>query len=350
MLLNRKNIASICVFIYNVKRGISCELGIDDGNTDANDDTNNTAANNIQTLDTLTPLVNSLAVTNGGYIVDKNLMMLGHMDINMRVEDFGITILMMHFAEFYSNGQYPLFMNMFRCVKELEIIERFLLSYNQRSIKLPPNLATDREYGIKAQISKFTNNACLTIQTFNDVYSLMRNSDITPANFIECISLFHLSIIESFYIFTSITKNCKVINECHDLQHKSLAYTFQKPIKSLRYDGDYWFELPNKAIWFAYHMGRVKYSAYVSCDTNALMRIFKTANINYLIVGFLYENCLYPIILQDPCICGDWTATIERMKYLEFNCVFQSNLVPMPKRKTYIYFVKQSLSTIFKLI
>ncbi|AUQ43986.1 putative gp33-like protein [Esparto virus] len=337
MMLKCKNLPSICVFIYNVHNDVSCTLA-----KDVDSDTS------VLTLDTLTPLCNMNAIMNG-YLVDEQLYALSQLKLNIKLSDFGITILMMHFAEFYARGQYPLFMNMFRCVKELEVLERFLLSYNQRSIRLPTNLASDKLYGLRAQKDKFIKFGGLTLETFHNINMLMRINCIKPQQFIDAISPLHITIIESFYIFTSITKNCKVINECHDLQHNNMSYTFKKPIKSLKYDGDYWFELPHKAIWFAYYQGRVKYSAYVSCDIDEKLKSFNLANILFRIVGFVHENCLYPLIIEDPKLYAQWDLTINYLQQYNLNCIFRPNTYPMPIKKTRIHFVKQSVAALFKL-
>ncbi|ATZ81565.1 GrBNV_gp33-like protein [Drosophila innubila nudivirus] len=355
-MIKNKNLPSICVFLYNCNNGIHCELMSNNKKQDANvllDIPNisnfNKESSKIVTFENLTPLDNTTALMNG-YIVDEKLMALSRIDLNISLPDFGITILMMFFAEFYSKGQYPLYMNTFRCIKELEIIERFLLAYNQRSIKLPMNLATHKIYGIKTQREKFINTGSLTISNFNNINNLMRAPSITPEQFIESISKLDLSIIESFYIFTSITKNCKIINECHDLQHNSMPYTFQKPVQSLRYDGDYWFVLPRNAIWFAYFQGRVKYSSYVSCDINEKLKCFKVANVMCVVVGFIHDNCVYPIIFDDPRIYANWALTINYIINMKFNCILNPNTVTMPTKQSQIHFVKQNVATIFKLI
>ncbi|AYP97933.1 GrBNV gp33-like protein-like protein [Mauternbach virus] len=351
-MIKNKNLPSICVFLYNCNNKIPCELAPSNDqkhNTNAYGMNFNNSTSKIVTFENLTPFDNATAVMNG-YVVDEKLMALSSIIVDTPLPDFGITILMMYFAEFYSKGQYPLFMNTFRCIKELEIIERFLLTYNQKSIKLPMNLATHKIYGIKAQHKKFINTGSLTISNFNTINHLMRAPSIMPEQFIECISSLDLSIIESFYIFTSITKNCKIINECHDLQHNSMPFTFQKPVPSLCYNGDYWFELPRNAIWFAYLQGRAKYSAYISCDINEKLKCFRVANVMCQVIGIIHDNCVYPIIFEDPRIHANWTLTINYITNMKFNCILNPNTVNMPMKKSQIHFVKQNVATIFKLI
>lgn len=265
----------------------------------------------------------------------------------MDLADFGITILMLHFAKFYSRGQYPLFVNAFKCVKELEIIETYLLKYNQNHIQLPINMATHSSYGLMAQKHLFVNNNALTCQVFKSINESMRLPSITPSTFIKLIELLHINIIESFYIFTSITKNCKIISECKELTYKCLNYTFVKPYKSTVYDGDYWFVLPQNAIWFAYHMGRVKI-AYVSADTRALLH--QLDSIKDVVMGFIYDNQLFPIVIENPNLIGNWKETIKVLQKLKLNCIL-SNCPPVHNAAAKnFYFVRESFQNIFKLI
>lgn len=319
--------------MYNIKSGVSCNIG-------------NANQHNITTLKTLTPLVNSTAIMNG-YFVDEELKLFSTINVPIPLEDFGITIVMLYFAQYYSRLQYPLFVHTFRCVRELEIIERFLLAYNQNNIKLLPNLATHETYGLKKQGSKFKDSKHITVRAFHAINSYMRSPEITPEKFIDCIKTLHVNIIESFYMFTSITKNCKIINECHDLMHDNMNYIFQKPIESVRYDGDYWFELPMNAIWFAYFHGKVKFSSYIGCDIKESMSIFHANNIKCIVVGFISDNKIYPLIFEDPEIYGSWNRIIEYIYKYGFNCAL-NNGVPDQKNNR-IYFVKNNVSAIFKL-
>lgn len=286
--------------------------------------------------------------TVSGYNVDREMYALSQemirLQSKMKARDFGITILMMHFAQYYARGQYPLFVNQFRCVHEIEIIEKFLLSYNQKHIKLPMNMATHKEFGLLVNRDKFTSTNAITCSAFDFINTAMRNPNITPKEFINLIAPMHIKIIESFYMFTSITKNCKIIQECHELMYKCLNYTFMKPIKLTEYVGNYWFILPPRSIWFAYHQGRVKVS-YISTDTYKAMNIFN--KLNYVVVGFIYDNQIYPIIFEDPCIIGDWDKNLAVLLNNRFNCVFQ---VGTPPKSSHIYFVKNQHFNIYKLI
>lgn len=327
--LKTDNQPSIFVFLYNIKKGVPCNIG--------------EPSQKLTTLNNLSPLIN--ATSSDEYLVDNRLKVFSTINISMSLEDFGITILMLFFSKFYSLGQYPLFVYTFRCIAELEILERFLLTFNQNNIKLLPNLATHEVYGLKYQGHNFVDSKHLTVAAFNAIYSYMRSPEVTCEKFIECIKSLHINIIESFYIFTSITKNCKVINECHDLMHNNMNYTFQKPIKSLKYDGDFWFELPSKSIWFAYFQGKLKFSAYIGCDVKNSMSIFES--IKCIIVGFIHENQIYPLIFEDPEIYGCWNKIIDFILKHDYNCAFRTGIPDLKNNK--IYFVKNNVSAIFKL-
>lgn len=331
--MDRRDASSVCMFLYNVKAGVSCELD---------------PSENATTLKTLNALTNANAHING-YLVDAFLYQLSRIPLNIDLADFGITMLMMFFAKFYSAGQYPIFVHTFMHCKELELIEKFILSYTMKSVKLPWNMATHDVYGIKRQQHRFTKTKCLTKETYTYLEMFMRMPNVKPEDFIACIEHLHISIIESFYIFTSITKDCKVVRECHDIQYSNLPYTFQKPIKSLTYDGIYWFTIPSKSIWFAYHQGKIAYSAYQSLDCNKLFDAFKAYNINCIIVGFIHNNSLYPIIFQDPRMIGDWDMTVYQIQMYKFNCIFQKDCNPPDGLKN-VYFVKNCIGSIYKLV
>ncbi|ATY70226.1 GrBNV gp33-like protein [Tomelloso virus] len=274
-------------------------------------------------------------------------MQFSKLEIDIDLADFGISILMIYFAKYYSHGQYPLYVYTFKCIRELEIIERFLLNFRQNSIRLLPNMATHEEYGIKRQQANFTDNKHITVDAFNRITRYLYSNDITPQKFVEIVKCLNIHIIESFYIFTSITKNCKIINECHDLMHDNLKYTFQPPVKSLRYDGDYWFEVEPKSIWFAYFQGKVKFSSYIGCDIKNVLKIFERANVKCLVIGFIYDAKVYPIVFEDPHLYGDWEKTIAFMRHYQFNCKLNSGAPPSNQQK--IHFVKRHNNMIFKL-
>lgn len=360
--MNLKNLESFCVFLYNIKNDIPYAFNDDtttatddddddDDSNDGNDDANGKIAKSNYTsikINDFNAVINANALVSG-YNLDKSLRPVVETQFAIKLQDFGITILMMFFAKYYSRGQYPLYVNEFRCIKELELIERMLLGYNQNSIRLPVNMATDRNYGIKTNSFRFVNNEYLTKEIFIMILDVMRNQFISPEKFVLILTPFHISIIESWYIFTSITKNCKIINECHELMYQSLDYIFPKCMKILSIENFmYWFQLPKDAVWFAYHGGRYKYSSYVSCDTNNLLTVFSKYNINCVIVGYIYQNNVYPLYLDDPRYTGNWTYMYIMFNQMNLNNPFQT-LEFLPKTLVNnLHFVRNGISTIYK--
>lgn len=331
LAINPKKSAAICVFSYNILKNASCEL---------NESVTAITAKSINALKNYNAIVDGYQVDAELYNLSKEL---NRIKGSIKTNDFGITILMMHFAQYYARGQYPLFVNQFRCVTELEIIEKFLMSYNQNHIKLPMNMATHKEYGLLANREKFNQTNAITCSAFELINTSMKNANVTPKEFIKLIAPMHINIIESFYMFTSITKNCKIIQECHELMYRCLNYTFVKPLKSTDYIGDYWFIVPPRSIWFAYHQGRIKVS-YISIDTYEAMKIFN--KLDCVIFGFIYNNQIYPIIFEDPRVIGDWDENLEIIRKYNFNCAFRCGV---PPRNSHLYFVKKPHFNIFKL-
>lgn len=278
----------------------------------------------------LTSTINNEAFING-YCVGRELYDLANIvkNKNLKKEDFGITTLMMHFADFYSKGQYPLFVDAFLNLKELGVLEVFLLKYNKSKISLPLDMATDSRYSIKKNLHLFENCELLTLSEFNNIITMMQTPNITADYFINLIKKYHLHVIESFYIFTSITKHCKVIKECRDLNRQSLNYTFPKVLHTSDSGGDcaYWFLMPPRAVWFAYYRGSIKYSTYITRDIERLLDNFTTfCNIKCIVVGVISNNTtMYPLFFEDPMYRFNWDATVNLIQNLGLNCIYQKN-------------------------
>lgn len=330
-LLVETNSASVCVMLYNIKCGVAYESSEDVS---------------ALTASSLTPLMNSnvhvysvsdsLAKTIEKYNLE-----------NISTPDFGITILMMHFARYYSKGQYLLFFNIFKPVKELEFLEKFLLDYSERTLRLPYNMATHDEYNLLKFGKLCTDIHYLSVASFNTIVAFMRSPNVTPQLFMSGIKHLHISIIESIYMFTSITKDCKVIVECRALHSSSMNYSFINPTKKSTFDGDYWFHMPHNSVWFAYHKGKVAYKmSYVSRDTDSLTDVL--SDIPYVVEGFIHDNQLYPIILKNPFFEGNWTQTIQTLQKLELKCALNPSSTLNQKNK--IFFVKNNDKIVYVLI
>lgn len=327
---SRSNQVSVCVFLYNVLSGVPCELGHD----------------NPTTIDTLNPSVNVNAKLSS-YEVDRELYVLAQRPWNCKVEDLGITICVMFFAEFYAKGQYPLYVNALRCVKELEIIERYLIGYNVNQIKLPHNLATNRIYGLKRQYDVLKHGkSLLSVEAFDVITTFIRSPAATPQKFIYIIADFPIKVTESFYMFTSITRDCATVRSCHEIKLNTLvSYVPEKPVKTSNFDCQYWFELPAKAIWFGYMNGATWYSSYVSLDVNDMvMNVFKF--LPCLVSGFISENKIFPTDMKDPVLFGEWHDIVAKFRELNLNCVY--NRPPLTINSKRVYFVKAGHRELFK--
>lgn len=341
------------MFLYNIRNGVSFTITNNNNEFEVKSKKRkrerHQTYSNIKIHD-LNAVVNANALIHGYNIDVSFARILDAVNFKLSNPDFGMTILLMFFAKYYSRGQYPLFVNEFRCIKELEILERTLLAYNQNRILLPVNMATDGTYGLKAKSREFINAQCITVKAFEMIMTIMKNPIITSEKFVECVKPLHITIIESLYMFTSITRSCKIIKECHELMYKSLEYTFQKCEKSLTFDDFvYWFELPKDAIWFAHHRGHYKYSSYVSCDTNALLTIFDKCNVECTVVGFISQNTVYPLIFEDRRFIGNWKYMYDRINILQLNNIYQTpEYAPLQHPTSNIHFVRNGIASIFK--
>lgn len=385
--VERRNQSSIFVFIYNVLNGVPVQCIDPNNNADDDDDT-------LVTIDTLNSRHNAAAFMNGGYLCDDKLWSLCQCFQGVQIDpcDFGITILMLYFAQYYAREQYPLFADEFQCVKELAVIERFLLSYNQNRIMLPLNLSIHPKYGLKKQASRFVNKNHVTMVLFKTMISLMQQqpgcpqvhctslnnldgtrpapkrakvqksmadtapvSGLTPEMFVEFVAMFHVRIVESFYMFTSISKNCKVLVECAEFKNvRKLEYTFTKPIRTDDFTmAQYWFQIPSGALWFGYYNGNIKFSSYASADTYHLLNVFKTHNVQCVVVGFVdtTNNKIAPLIFED--MYTDWRQTVDAINFLKLPCVFRpmdelTALATNRKTLPRFYFVRAGIPGIFK--
>lgn len=370
--IKQHNQPSIFVFLYNVLMGVPVTH-----TTDPNDP-------ELVTIESLNSRYNAAAILAGGYTCNNALWSLYETFKSVtaiKPSDFGITILMLYFAEYYTREQYPLFVDEFRCIQELAIIEKFLMSYNQSRIRLPLNLSIHAEYGLKKQAHKFVNSNHITVQLFEMLVSLIQqkplscsassakrmrlsqpsmsdtgaNTNLTPKMFIDFVSMFHIRIIESLYMFTSITKNCKAIIECNEFTnvHK-LEYTFMKPIRTDDFSSaEYWFKIPIGALWFAYYRGHVKFSSYAPAAMYGLLNVFAVHNVDCVVVGFINvaDNVLSPLIFEY--VTTNWTETVAAIKYLKLNCVFQpistlNTMLNSSRGTPNFYFVRNQIPGIFK--
>lgn len=166
--------------------------------------------------------------------------------------DLGINILMLAFAKYYVKGQYHLFVNEFKKIDEIQSIESYLNRCTKMFIKLPKDMAIHEKYGIRANAHVFTSDKFLTVTNCLVILASMASKIMNPELFINMVRHYHINIIESFYLFASITRDSRVILECRELNKPTFNYVLDKFHKECRYSGEYWFVLPPCSVWFAY--------------------------------------------------------------------------------------------------
>lgn len=203
----------------------------------------------------ITTPINDAAVLSG-YSVKRPLYDLAasmlHQWSSVSNRDLGINILMLAFAKYHVKGQYHLFVNDFKQIDEMQSIESYLNKCTKMFIKLPKDMAVDEKYGIRANAHIFTDNKWLTMTNYLVILASMASKIMTPELFINMVKHYHINIIESFYLFASITRDSRVILECRELNKPTFNYVLDKFHKECRYSGEYWFVLPPCSVWFAY--------------------------------------------------------------------------------------------------
>lgn len=203
----------------------------------------------------ITTPINDAAVLSG-YTVTRPLYELAremlHRWSGVPNEDVGVNILMSAFAEYYVKGQYHLFVYDFKNITEMQTIESYLNKCTTKFIKLPKDMAVHDEHGILANAHQFTNHGRLTKDQHLMILAGMASTIMNPGVFVTTVRPYHINIIESYYLFASITRDSKVILECRELSKPTLNYVLDKFHKECRYSGEYWFELPSCSVWFAY--------------------------------------------------------------------------------------------------
>lgn len=259
-----------------------------------------------------------------------------------RACDLGITIIMMAFAKYYARKQYPILVNALKTVRELELLEKFLLSIG--SVKFEPNLALHSEYGLLANRNRWTGSRYLRIEEFESICSMLRSSHTRAEEFVENLIPFNRSIVESFYMFCSVTRDVKMITECRVLSCPRFVYTFDRPTRSERYDGRFWFRVPPRSTWFAYSQGRWSFQTYLGRDAETSMK--RLDGIKALVVGFVHERALYPVFVDHPLFVGRWAETMCCFAALGFPIVLRDDT---PGENLFsFYFVKDGDGTLYR--
>lgn len=269
--------------------------------------------------------------------------------LRFRPCDLGITLIMMSFGSYYSRKQYPIFVNCMKTVRELELLERFLLACGRTATSgsqqlLPANLAIDPRYGLYANRDRWQGRRYLRVDEFEAICNIVRSRHSRPDEFVEALLPFDPTIVESFYMFTSVTRDVRMISECRELSCPRFIYTFDRPTRSERYDGRFWFRVPPRSTWFAYSQGRWSFQSYLGRDSDTLM--LRLQGIKALVVGFVHDRSLYPVFVDHPLFVGRWAETMQCFAALGFPVVFRDD--PPPERLGSFYYVRDGDGTLYR--
>nr|WOJ45357.1 AmNV_32 [Apis mellifera nudivirus] len=331
-----------------------------------------TAINATAAITHITPLINASVDQDNGGMYELSLSLavqikqMLHLTRNIKSEDLAITSLMLLFSRFYAANQYPLFIDTFRALPELERFERFVNEYGRSTVRLPVNLATDEKWGLAKIASTIRHptypNAHITLAQFDNLILMMRVPGIQVDQFVAELlkASYHPHILEAFYMFTSITRESRVVMECRELsvRQRLVGFKFPRPIQSTEIaTATMWFTVPHGSIWFAYHEGHWTYQSYVGRDADALVErtMVSLKNINGIVIGYMHEGKLFPVQLDGPIWSGRWQETHRQLLSRSLNSPHREGKPPTittttTNGKEKIFFVKEGIASMFRLI
>lgn len=283
-----------------------------------------------------------------GYVLNSELYDLAknYNQCPISVEDLGITIVLMNFAKYHSKAQYHLFIDECYTITELDSFESKLILCNNSFIRLPKDLPINRRYGLLAQRKKFINTGAMSVEAFERFFFTIHKLDIKVTEFIKFCEPFHLSIVETLYLFASFSCQTSLILECRMLQNRTLNYKFEKMQLTTHYNGCAWFVLPKKCIWFAHQNGRIKASRYITREAEANIVEFLKPVDNYLILGLISDDIVYPLKIDSPQHNGNWHATRDFLSEHGYNYILRFDTTPIYKKA---YFVMDNVNIFYKL-
>ena len=267
--------------------------------------------------------------------------------------DFGLTCVFVAFSHYVSRYQYPIMAYNLQFIREFESVERLLLTF-LKTLKIKSNVATELEYNLLQNRHKFTGKKYIKSRELVRFQEVLKNNADTSV-FIKLIAHYHVSIIETFFTFSSCHGRSKfAINECRELNTNTFNFVFPKHNIVDTYSGDFWFPVPKNSLWFAYKEGRCVYKTFTSRDTDSLVqREFNRLQTRELIYGFITpeSNHIYPIVFHDPSV-NTWTDAIQYILQNSLNCAFRTNDDETMRRVpiTCIHFVNEHYNReIYKL-
>lgn len=331
VLLTEKHKSVDCATLYSlwymiIARGIGLELV--DVEVPGSEHTETAALDErITTLDNETALEsNCFYFKKDSQLANDALCMRDYVNrTRIQHADFGLTCVFMAFSSYASQYRYPIMVYNMQFIREFEIVEKLLLNF-LKTLKIKSNLATEFDYNLQQNRCKFTGNKYIKIRELVRFQEVLKNNNDTSV-FIELITRYHVSIIETFFTFSSCHGRSKFpVNECRELTKNAFNFVFPKHNIVNVYTGDYWFPVPKNPVWFAYKEGKCVFKTFTSRDTDSLVqREFDRLKTQDLIYGFITQsNYIYPIVFHDPRI-NTWADAIKFILSNGLNCAFRPN-------------------------
>lgn len=224
--------------------------------------------------------------------------------LNIDVNTLGVNLVLIAFCELYPINMYPIFVANYHRVREIALIESILNQINNKSIALPKNLIVSKQFGLKANRHVFNGNKLMSMQDLNMLVKSMRLfNDATV--FIELLKPFHFVLVNAIYLFTSISSESKTVLEATEIYATRFDYKLPTLVPITYYQGDWWFEIKSMKM-FAFFNGQITMNTYVGEIT---MQTLKQKFKNLIVVGFVYKESLYPIMIDSQPYVGNWELT-----------------------------------------
>ncbi|XP_025196783.1 uncharacterized protein LOC112595700 isoform X2 [Melanaphis sacchari] len=292
-----------------------------------------------------------------GYVLKDDLYRMArnyYNNLEIFTKDLGISLLLVNFASYMAYNQYYLFAHDFNCIKELDTFEEILLKCSGNKVKLPFDIAIDRQWGLKS-VERVMGKDLYTFDKFIGFIRFLGNKDITPEYFISLYVVgHHPRIVESLYAMASYKRSCSIINDCRRLNSNIFKYTIDRIVKvsskTHAYNGVYWFRLPpgSKQVWFAATNDKVAFKGYMTrVSEHSIIEHFSCVK-SLIIVGVLVNECtIYPIRVDNMEYSGKWEMMRDLFKKHNFNDVFNTGSMPS---FAYSHFVINGKNEIYKYV
>lgn len=282
------------------------------------------------------------------YSVNSNILKLVEWikSCNITAVDFGLNLVLIAFAEFYTKNQFHVFSGEYKIVNEIDLINNFVALSGKNALKIKTDLIVDSEYGLFKNMELFKSKKPVTMRDYQSMISLLTSNVCTPKLFIKKVSMFHIKIINAFYLFLSVNRESKLVVDCLEIKIPKFPYKFPVPLTMYEYTGDYWFGKMSKDFMFAYYNKKINVNKFIDC--NILKSMSKFDSLNSIVFGYISEGFIFPIWIEDSEYKGNWTKTINKFMELGFNSPLRIGTPPITKK--FVYFVKHNDLRLYKYI